>query len=97
VVFIAGLEGLVFTMLPLRFMDGAVVMRWSRLAWLAIFGTGVFLWWQLLLNRDAAYLDSFRQSSVHLVAIGLVLFMCTTGLVWGYFRFRPQPGGAAEA
>ena len=97
VIFIAGLEGLVFTMLPLRFMDGAVVMRWSRLAWAAIFGTAVFLWWQLLLNRDQAYLDSFRQSSVHLVAIGLILFMCTTGLVWGYFRFRPQPGGAAEA
>lgn len=97
VVFTAGLEGIVFTMLPLRFMDGAVVMRWSRLAWAAIFGTAVFLWWQLLLNRDQAYADSLRQTSVHLVATGLLVFMCTTGLVWGYFRFRPQPGETAPA
>ena len=89
IVFIAGLEGLVFTMLPLRFMDGSVVMRWSRAAWALLFGAGVFLWWQLLLNRDRAYLDSFRQANVQLVAVALVFFMATTGLVWGYFRFRP--------
>ena len=99
IVFVAGLEGLVFTMLPLRFMDGAVVMRWSRVGWAFLFGTGVFLWWQLLLNRDRAYLDTFRQSNVQLVLVALVFFMATTGVVWGYFRFRPEragDGGAAE-
>ena len=30
---IAGLEGLFITMIPLRFMDGAAVMGWSRVAW----------------------------------------------------------------
>ena len=31
------------------------------------------------------------------MALGPVFFMCTTGLVWGCFRFRPRPGSATGA
>ncbi|HEY7590382.1 MAG TPA: FGLLP motif-containing membrane protein [Candidatus Limnocylindrales bacterium] len=96
IVLVAGLETLVFTMIPLRFMDGAVVMRWSRPAWVLVFGTVTFLWWQLLLNQNAAYAAAFRQTSVQLVLGMLLLFMLTTGAFWGYFRFRSAPAAPVE-
>jgi hypothetical protein len=86
---IGGLEGLFITMIPLTFMDGATVMRWSRLAWVLVFGTVTFLWWQLLLNHDASYSAAFEQRNVQAVMITLGVFMVTTGLFWSYFRFRP--------
>jgi len=91
---IGGLEGLFVTMIPLTFMDGATVMSWSRVAWVAVFGTVTFLWWQLLLNQDAAYAAAFEQTNVRVVILTLGVFMLTTGLLWSYFRFRPQ---SAEA
>jgi len=87
---VAGLEGLFFTLIPLRFMDGAILMRWSRVAWALLFGTVTFLWWQLLLNQNGAYAAAFRQTSVQLVVAVLLLFMLTTGGIWTFFRFRAR-------
>ena len=88
-IFIGGLETLFVSMIPLRFMDGATVMRWSRLAWALAFGTVTFLWWQLLLNQDHAYLEALEQTNVQVVLATVFVFMLTTGGLWSYFRFRP--------
>ena len=87
---IGGLETLFVSMLPLRFMDGATVMGWSRLAWALTFGTVTFLWWQLLLNQDHAYVSAMEQTNVQVVLGTVVVFMLTTGGLWSYFRFRPS-------
>ena len=94
---IAGLEGLVVTMIPLRFMDGAAVMGWSRVAWVLTFGTVTFLWWQLLLNQNHAYASAFEQTNVQVVLVTLAVFLVTTGGLWSYFRFRPDRAEAEEA
>jgi hypothetical protein len=88
---IGGLEGLFITMIPLTFMDGAVVKAWSRLGWAIVFGLVTFLWWQLLLNQSASYLSAFEQTNVRVVLFTLAVFMLTTGGLWSYFRFRPKP------
>ena len=88
---IGGLEGLFITMIPLTFMDGAVIKNWSRLGWAVVFGIVTFLWWQLLLNQESSYLSAFEQTNVRVVLGTLGVFMLTTGLLWSYFRFRPAP------
>jgi hypothetical protein len=93
-IMIGGLEGLFITMVPLTFMDGATVKDWSRVGWAVVFGIVTFLWWQLLLNQDAAYLGAFEQTNVRVVLFTLGVFMLTTGLLWSYFRFRPTPAEA---
>jgi hypothetical protein len=93
-IFIGGLEGLFITMLPLRFLDGATVMAWSKVAWALVFGTVTFLWWQLLLNQEASYVAALEQTNVQIVLIVLAVFMVTTGGLWSYFRFKP---GSSEA
>ncbi len=90
-VVIGGLEGLFITMIPLRFLDGATVMSWSRIAWALTFGTVTFLWWQLLLNQNHAYAAAFEQTNVQVVLAVLAVFMVTTGGLWSYFRFKPSP------
>ena len=92
---IGGLEGLFITMIPLRFLDGSTVMGWSRVAWALTFGAVTFLWWQLLLNQDQAYLNAFEQTNVQVVFATLIVFMLTTGGLWSYFRFRPRRTEAA--
>jgi hypothetical protein len=93
-IMIGGLEGLFVTMIPLRFLDGATVMGWSRIAWALTFGTVTFLWWQLLFNQNAAYAAAFEQTNVQVVLLTLGAFMLTTGGLWSYFRFRPAPAEA---
>jgi hypothetical protein len=88
---VGGLEGVFFMLLPLTFLDGAAVMAWSRAVWALVFGTVVFLWWQLLLNRDASYTAALEQTNVRIVLLTLGVWMLTTGLFWSYFRFRPSP------
>jgi hypothetical protein len=90
IVFIGGLEGLLFNLLPIRYMDGAKVMAWSRPVWAIAFGLVTFLWWQLLLNRDRAYVDALTQTSVGPVIAALIFFVLTTGAVWTFFRIRDQ-------
>jgi hypothetical protein len=92
---IGGLEGLFITMIPLRFLDGATVMGWNRVAWALTFGTVTFLWWQLLLNQDHAYAAALEQTNVQIVLAVLVVFILTTGGLWSYFRFRPVTADAA--
>jgi hypothetical protein len=92
---IGGLEGLFITMIPLRFMDGAMVMNWSRVAWALTFGTITFLWWQLLLNQNGSYVAAFEQTNVQVVLAVLGIFMLTTGGLWSYFRFKPGRNEAA--
>jgi hypothetical protein len=91
---IGGLEGLFITMIPLTFMDGAVVKAWSRVGWAVVFGIVTFLWWQLLLNQSSSYLSAFEQTNVRVVLFTLAVFMLTTGGLWSYFRFRPKPAEA---
>jgi hypothetical protein len=86
-IMVGGLEGLFITMIPLTFMDGAVVKDWNRIGWAITFGIVTFLWWQLLLNRTASYLNAFQQQNVQVVLFTLVVFMLTTGGLWSYFRF----------
>ena len=70
ILFIGGLEAVAFSLIPLSFMDGVTVFRWNKIVWVVLFGTAVFLFWQLVLNREGKYLEAFQQSSV-LVCVAL--------------------------
>jgi hypothetical protein len=97
-VFVAGIEGAFYAMIPITFMDGATVFEWNRLVWVGAFGVVTFLFWHLLLNQDDAYLDALRQTRVA-VALGLVLlYGALTLATWLFFRLRGRspdaPAGA---
>jgi hypothetical protein len=88
IVFVGGLEGVFYNMIPLTFMDGAAVYRWNRLAWGLIFGTVTFLFWHLVINGYSSYLGAFRQTSVVLCLAILALYGTLTLATWAYFKYR---------
>jgi hypothetical protein len=91
-IFVGGLEGVFYSMIPLTFMDGAVVWRWSRVAWAVIFGVTTFLFWQLVINQYAAYLDAFKQPTVLAILVILAVYGTLTVGTWLYFRWRRRRG-----
>ena len=91
--FVGGLEGVFYSMIPLTFMDGAVVWRWSRIAWVLLFGTATFFFWQLVINQYAAYLDAFRQPTILAILAILAVYGTLTVVVWLYFRRRDRHEG----
>jgi hypothetical protein len=95
-IFVAGIEGLFYAMIPITFMDGATVFEWNKLVWAGLFGLATFLFWHLLLNQNDAYLDALRQTRVAL-ALGLVLLYAAVTLgTWLFFRIRASRALAAE-
>ena len=96
-IFISGIEGLFFTMIPLSFMDGVTVYRWNKVVWAVLFGMGAFLFWQLVLNREGKYLEAFEQTSVAVCVAILIVYGGGTLLVWSYFRIRKWQEGRGAA
>jgi hypothetical protein len=89
-VFLWGIEGLAVAMLPLRFLDGRKVYRWSKTAWAALFFLGVFATFHVLLRPGSGYVGSTSGE----VRIGVMVVFALCGLgsaaFWAYFRYRPE-------
>ena len=87
-VFVAGLQGLFFNMIPLTFFDGAKMAEWNRWVWFALFGVAGFLFWHVLLNKEGAYLGALPDKRV-ITALSLLAFYSGVSLTtWAYFRRR---------
>jgi hypothetical protein len=88
---VAGLEGVVFGLVPLQFLPGAAVFAWSRLAWGTIYGIAVFGFLHVLMDPDGGYLASSARTPLSTIVLLLVGFGAVSVGFWGYFRFRPEP------
>jgi hypothetical protein len=94
-VVVAGLEGALFGMLPLRFLPGERVRAWNSRFWMGLLGVAAFAFFHILLNPSSGYLaDSERTSMVTVVGL-LVVFGIGSVLFWAYFRYIKRPPSAA--
>jgi hypothetical protein len=87
-VFVAGLETLVFGLIPLAFLDGDKLVTWSRAAWLVLFGGGLFLFVHVLLRPGSGYVGHTANGSLAVVIALFVAFGLISIAFWAYFRFR---------
>lgn len=95
--FIICLEGLFFSMIPLRFMDGWRIWMWSKLVWLALFIPTTLLFVQVLYNHSDEYMDFLTsQRSFGGIAV-IVLYLLATWGTWGYLRYREEVREHREA
>jgi hypothetical protein len=89
---VAGLESVAFGMMPFRFLNGAAVRAWSRLAWAGLFGAGVFAFVHLLIGPQSGYLAELSPSGLVAALAVFAAFALISFATWGYFRFRPDRG-----
>lgn len=95
--FIICLEGLFFSMIPLRFMDGWHIWRWNKFAWAGIFIPTAALFVQVLYNHSDEYLDFLgSHRSIGGIAI-IILYLAATWGTWGYLRYREENRERHEA
>ena len=94
-VFVAGLEGLFFNMIPLHFMDGHKLWNWNKAAWLAMAGVTSFLFWHVLLNREKSSFSALQETTAAtaLILVGVCLVLSLS--FWLFFRLRAA-GGTGE-
>lgn len=95
-IFVGGLEGLLFELVPLRFLRGERVYKWRRSAWFILFSAAAFCFAFILLNPATGYLGSTRISPLVPAVMLFVSFGVVSVLFWAYFRFRKaRPAEAA--
>ncbi|MPZ48603.1 MAG: hypothetical protein GEU75_04695 [Dehalococcoidia bacterium] len=89
-VFIGGLEGLFFNMLPLSFMDGEKVYRWNKLIWALTMGTVALLFWHVLLNSEREYFDALSETTPMVALIIGGICLGSTVIVWLFFKLKQR-------
>ncbi len=94
--FIGGLEGMLFGLVPLRFLPGARIKNWSWVAWAVLTAVVVYLFVHVLLMPESGYLGRSTAASVTTTIVLFVAFGVASALFWGYFRWRPTPEVAEE-
>lgn len=91
---VAGVEGIVFGLVPLRFLPGEAVFRWSRARWAVPYGIGLFAFIWVILNPANGFASPLEEAGLA-TAIGLFIgFGVVSVLFWAWFRFRPSPASA---
>ena len=95
--FIGGIEGMLLSLVPLRFLPGHRVAKWNWPAWCALAVVISFLFVHVLLRPDSGYLGRSPTASVA-VTVGLFFaFGLASVLFWAYFRWRPDPGDSGKS
>ena len=88
---VSGLEAVAIGLLPFRFMPGAAVYRWNRVAWAALTGASLFAFIHILIGPTSGYLSDLTGPA-WIAALGIfAAFGAFTVLFWAWFRFRPSP------
>lgn len=87
---IEALTTLPILMLPLRFMPGSLVFRWSKVAWAITFGVAVTLFFFVLVPMP----NSWSTVSIPFVTwiIALLAYVAFAVLLWAGFRFTRRKG-----
>ena len=89
-IFVLCTEGLVFALIPLRFLDGAVLRSWRLVAWLLpqVLSAAFFLYVFVLHGQSPVP----GGISLLLRAIGFfVLFGAVSVAFWAYFHWEARP------
>ena len=96
-IFWAALDSLVIAMLPLRLLEGAKVVGWSRAAWAGLYAVTLLAFVHILLRPSTGYVSNTSVSPTNVVIGLFVGFAVFSFAFWGYFRFRPSRSGEPPA
>jgi hypothetical protein len=84
---VTGLQAVIFGLLPLRFLYGEKVVKWSPVCWIAIEGAALFLFVHAVARPGGAS-EGHASSATIWSMFGLLgLFTLGALAVWAWFRF----------
>jgi hypothetical protein len=86
---VAGLEAVVFGLLPFRFLPGEPLHATNRLLWAALLLVGAFCFFHILINPVSGYLSSSARTPLLTIVTLFVAFGLVSVAFWAYFRNKP--------
>jgi hypothetical protein len=89
--FIGGIEGLLFSLIPLRFLPGYRVRQWGWVPWGVLTLATAYLFVHVLLVPESGYLGRSTTVTATVTIALFVAFGVASCLFWAWFRFRPDP------
>jgi len=89
--FIGGIEGLLFSLIPLRFLPGYRVRQWGWVPWGLLTLVTAYLFVHVLLVPESGYLGRSTTATATVTIVLFVAFGVASCLFWAWFRFRPDP------
>ncbi len=96
-IFVGGIEGLLFNLVPLTFMEGKKIWDWNKLAWLGLAVTVSFFFFHVLLNRTDGYADALANADVQALFAACFVFLAIAGAFWYACRtFLPESDTSEE-
>ena len=84
--FVGSIQGLLFTLIPLKFLDGLVVWTWSKLAWLSLMLPVTFLFFHTVLNEQGTLSSATGHRGVIVLYATAIVAWAITGAAWLYFK-----------
>lgn len=92
-VFIGGVEGMLFSLVPLRFLPGHRVRQWGWVPWGLLTALTLYVFVHVLLAPSAGYLGRSTSASTDVTVALFGAFGVLSVLFWAWFRFRPEKSG----
>jgi hypothetical protein len=86
---VTGLQVVLFGLLPVRFLYGEKVLRWSRTGWLALYGTAMFLFVQTLFHPQAGEWGGFSSGMMWLLGGAGLLLLVAASAFWLWVQMHP--------
>jgi hypothetical protein len=89
ITFVSALESVVFGLLPMTFLDGSALFRWSKAIWAAMWG-GAVVWFSIVILHPALSTYGHEIDSGRAVWFALLFstLMVVAVSTWGLFRVR---------
>jgi hypothetical protein len=91
--FIGGIEGLLFSLIPLRFLPGHRVKQWGWLPWALLTAVALYFFVHVLLLPSTGYLGRSTSASTTVTLLLFGAFGLVSVLFWAWFRLRPEKSG----
>ncbi len=92
---VAGLEGVVFGLLPMRFLPGEPLYASNRILWGVLLAIGAFAFFHILINPASGYLSDSSRTPLFTELALLIGFSLVSVAFWAWFRFRRPQSTAA--
>ena len=86
--FVVGLEGLIFGLLPLTFLDGGTLASWKKWVWVIVFAVVSFVFYHIIVNKMKMLTDAVTDINVIVLLIITICCVIFSIGFWLYFRLR---------
>lgn len=87
-IFIGAIEATAIGLIPLRFLEGESLFRWSRVRWAVLWGIGIFLFAHVILYPVSSYEPDPSAVGLTTILVSVAIYGTLALSFWWFFRRR---------